>query len=199
MIVPAGVDNRLAELLTEHVKHGLLPCKCLLDSLQYIADFDAFYSKLELRNPSALIVGGRTFGESGIIGSNCVLFEDRWRFTAYNSVHNANTVATLEEHHVTSADIIFIHGDYMAEARDVSPLLQQINRVVSQETKLILVLRRCITASAGIRSGTDGALLDWQRYSVWFDRIRSHMHTGFITHEFETTSFLDLSYSYPYV
>ena len=87
----------------------------------------------------------------------------------------------------------------MAVARDVSPLLQQINRVVSQETKLILVLRRCITASAGIRSGTDGALLDWQRYNVWFDRIRSHMHTGFVTHEFETTSFLDLSYSYPYV
>ena len=198
MIVPAGVDNRLAELLTEHVKHGLLPCKCLLDSLQYIADFDAFYSKLELRNPSALIVGGRTFGERGIIGSNCVLFEDRWRFTAYNSVHNANTVATLESitsHQQTLSSFMVT----IWRRRVTSLFLQQINRVVSQETKLILVLRRCITASAGIRSGTDGALLDWQRYNVWFDRIRSHMHTGFVTHEFETTSFLDLSYSYPYV
>ena len=84
----------------------------------------------------------------------------------------------------------------MAEARDVF-LFAADKPVVSQETKLILVLRAA-SRTAGIHPELTEHCLTGSGIT-WFDRIRSHMHTGFVTHEFETTSFLDLSYSYPYV
>lgn len=198
MIIPEGVDSRLGELLAEHAKHGLVPCKCLLDSLLYAADFSAFHSELGLSDQSILIVGGRTFKENDILGGKCVLFEDRSRFTSYNSVHNKDTVSALEDRHIATADTIFIHADYIAETIDLPPLLQRINQVIRQETKLIIVVRHCFDASAGIRHGPDGSQLDWHRYRTWFDSVRSHMHMGFVTHEFENTSFIDLGYTYPF-
>jgi hypothetical protein len=194
MRVPERFNTDLEKILDEHIQFGLLPNRIVLNLKIIESAVNKFISD-KLSEKKVLFIGSRTFAFSPACAT-LTLFEDRSRFQPYLDFFLKNREhSKLTKTFITNFDAVIISSEYISELNPISELLSSINTSIGN-LPLFVIEYNLGTREPGVFYNDDGVLSNYLNYQRWFNKNRSHMHTGFNTYNYSIIKIHDLTKTY---